>query len=179
MPTEISALDQSIIRNSMLSKSHKEIAALLDLQVEEVYLYISQVVKDTGVVTRQMRQDLQHSKKASLPKAAKPIKEKPAKKVDSVNEIARQNMATQKPEKQQMEKLRKDQERERRGALAEKKYRRLPTKFKDLEVDYSKLNTIRIDRKTVIYCKPGQDPEAVKKRFLKNYSKVLKNNIDG
>ena len=45
-------------------------------------------------------------------------------------------------------------------------------KYKTKEVDYSQLTTIRINAKTIIYSKPGEE-EVTKANFLKNYTKSL------
>ena len=45
-------------------------------------------------------------------------------------------------------------------------------KYKTKSVDYSQLTTIRINAKTIIYSKPGEE-EITKANFLKNYSKSL------
>lgn len=44
-------------------------------------------------------------------------------------------------------------------------------KFQTNQIDYSQLQTVRIDRKTVIYIKPGQDPEQIKAKYLKQSNK--------
>lgn len=45
-------------------------------------------------------------------------------------------------------------------------------KYKTKAVDYSQLVTIRINAKTIIYSKPGEEAET-KANFLKNYTKSL------
>ncbi|MBK7885158.1 MAG: hypothetical protein IPJ81_16245 [Chitinophagaceae bacterium] len=51
----------------------------------------------------------------------------------------------------------------------ERKRSRRPPTYKSKEVDYSQLITVRIDAKTFIYAKPGDDIEKLKANFLKTY----------
>ncbi|HEX8334709.1 MAG TPA: hypothetical protein VF622_18950 [Segetibacter sp.] len=47
----------------------------------------------------------------------------------------------------------------------QKKVRRREPLFKNKVVDYTQLISVRIDNKTIIYAKPGEDIEAVKRKF--------------
>lgn len=86
---------------------------------------------------------------------------------------ARRKKFEEKKLKESIKEDRRQAEIVRRAAENSKKYQRRPPAFKTIHVDYTQLQTLRIDRKTTIYIKPGQDPEAAKKKFLKNYSKSL------
>ena len=146
---------------------------MLNLQVEDVAVYISGLIKDTGIVTRQMRLDKLKSERPVAVKTPKKLIDKPAP-IKKPNDIARENMAAEKRKKAEMKRLQHEQRRQVEASNRGKTPRRLTNAFKTKQVDYTQLRTIKIDSKTTIYCKPGQDPEAVKKRFLKNYAKVLR-----
>ncbi len=80
----------------------------------------------------------------------------------------------------------KQEERQRRNESAIKQWNkqtqknktRLPV-FKIKQVDYSQLMQVRIDHKTIVYANPGEDPAAVKERYLQRASnqKQETNNI--
>lgn len=44
--------------------------------------------------------------------------------------------------------------------------------FQTKTVDYSNLRTVRIDDRTVVYAKPGEDPDDVRERYLKQRAKA-------
>jgi hypothetical protein len=171
MENQFSEMEQSIIRNMMASKSVKDIARMVDSNVGDVAAFIKAAVEGTGIVTYQMRLD---AKKMAKPaKAPKPAKAKKKK----ISAAALLKIEQAKKEKEQAYKIKMAKHKEALAARDAKVYQRRPPNYKTIVVDYTKLQTVRIDRKTVIYAKPGENIEALKKRFLKNYgSKVLKEN---
>jgi len=87
----------------------------------------------------------------------------------------------QKKVESEADRLHKQRIQERRDALIQRldyeKSRRMEKELrrgqvlKTREVDYTQLRTVRIDRRTSIYIKPGENPEIAKDRFLKTYHK--------
>lgn len=164
---EFTSTEGSIIRNMMLNKSCKDIAGLLDLDVEAVNEYVTSVTAGTGIITYQARIDEKKAtrSKANAMRIPKPPKEKKVKvkkqtvvKVDDRKEQKRRN----KEEADMIEGRRKLNLRESRR------------QYKTIDVDYSKMVTIRIDRTTIIYSKPGEE-EATKTKFLKHYKRPIDN----
>lgn len=70
-------------------------------------------------------------------------------------------------------KLRGEQERNKndieREIVAKRRLRREP-KYETVSVDYSKLKTVRIDNRTIIYIKPGECEEAARAQYYKNHN---------
>jgi len=171
MENQFSEMDQSVIRNMMASKSAKDIARMVDSNAGDVAAFIKTAVDGTSILTYQMRLD---AKKMAKPaKSAKPAKKKSKK----LSDAALLKIEQAKKEKEQNYKIKMASHKEALAARDAKAYQRRPPSYKTIVVDYTKLQTVRIDRKTVIYAKPGENIEALKKRFLKNYgTKVLKEN---
>lgn len=148
MPVEFTITDQSIIKNMMLQKSAKEISKLLDCKTQDVLDFMKIAVHGTNIVTCQMKLD-----------AKRPLK-KPVKKKQKDNSKLQLKKLVEERKKEKVKRLQMDEER--------KRSRRPPT-YKSKEVDYSQLITVRIDAKTFIYAKPGDDIEKLKANFLKTY----------
>ncbi len=179
MPVEFSEMEQGIIRNSMLRKSHKQIASLLDCEEAAVSAFVQSINDTSNLLTQQMKLD---AKKARAPKrvkpakAAGPVKEKKAKDSPEKKKLDKTNAQLRKDqEKALRESLKRDKQQahvEQMNMKAQAKNARRPKRYADIPVDYNELVTIRIDRKTIIYSKPGMEVET-RKRFLKNYKKLL------
>ncbi len=155
-----STLDQSIIRNSMLSKSDKDIAALLGCSTADVHAYISNQLLGTNIVSRQMK--LEAKRPAKKPKIKAEKKQNPAKTIRQIKQHQQKLAVKEQKQKNLTEKYLA----ERRSKNETHENRR---RYKTREVDYSKLILVKIDSKTSIYIKPGQDAEIEKERFLKNF----------
>ena len=69
MSFEFTASDQSIVRNLMLTKSHRDIASFMECPVEEINTLICSMVLGTTIITHQMKLD---SKAAARKKPPKP-----------------------------------------------------------------------------------------------------------
>lgn len=54
-----------------------------------------------------------------------------------------------------------------RVQMSERRKQMEAPKFKTPQIDYSKMISVRIDHKTTIYIKPGQNPEEEKIKYLK------------
>jgi hypothetical protein len=152
MAFEFSEMDQMIIRNCMLSKSHKDIAELIGCDVKTVAAFIVVLIAGTSIVTRQMIIDQKKiGQKKPVAKKAKPISDEKIKEEwREQKEVKARNFN----EHIKIER-RKDQDR------------RFP-KYKTLSVDTSRLLSVRIDDKTTIFIKPGEDAAAAKEQFFKN-----------
>lgn len=156
---EFDEIEKQIIRNAMISKSNSEIALLIDADVHDVAAFISGITT-IGVATRQMKID----KKKSLHKP-KPAKT-PRVKVSS--EAKRRELEAKKLRKEQQDEKNKI-EGER---YATRKASREP-KYKTKVVDYSTMKTIRIDSKTLIYIKAGEDETAARKLYYEQHIKKV------
>ena len=160
MQAEISPLQQQIIRNSMLSKSSKEIADLLGCSAEDVNAFVAADIKGKTIITKQMMIDArQKAKKPVIKKAKepKPVNLKKAK-VNIQNEF---NEAKE----QKIKNLNEKMQHERNAALSKRKY-------KTREVDYSQRLTVKINSKTFIYAEPGETADQARARFNKNYGRT-------
>jgi multidrug resistance efflux pump len=157
---EFSPDELGIIQNSYISKTAKQIAALLDCPAAAVEAEINRLqpsVKSKQQLTAERI-------------AARPAKIKPPKKIRvPKKELRRQEELRKKilDEKKKRGNVENEWRQQRTGNLNREK------KFKNNKVDYAQMTSIRINNKTIIYAKPGENVEAVKARFFKNYSKVL------
>lgn len=148
---DFSPAEESIIKNMMLSKSHKDIAALLRCGKEDVKGLIVVLTKDTNIVTHQMKLDQRaagrpHPVKVKIPRPpTKAATEKEKKLKEKVSLRAQQQKNTR-----------------------ERKSRNRPREpeFKTKDVDYSKMIIVKVDRKTFIQVPAGSDIEAVKNKYL-------------
>jgi hypothetical protein len=159
METELSYLDKIIIKRNLTSLTDDELADLITKPVEMVRTFINIITGD-GTIKQSRSQKLE----------AKEIRRK-KKNVERQqrfrNKAKKEKPVTLKTKRQETIKLIADQNRQRieRNAL-----RNQPL-FKTRQVDFSQLQTVRIDRKTVIFIKPGQDPELAKSNYLKKLNK--------
>lgn len=136
---EITELDICIIRNNMKTKSAKQLAGMLDIDVVYVELYLKRLAGECDIVTRQMEIDI---RKASIVRPPKKIKPKAV-----TGRVPKQKSA---------------------GEVfhAERKKHLDRSKLHDRVVDYSQLKTLRIDSSTFIYLKPGEDAEEARRLYL-------------
>lgn len=146
-----------------MQKSASDIARLLDYDIADVTAFINSAVEGSEIVTCQMKLD---ARKKARPSKAAPGKRRKPEQVRRAEEKNREYLIS---EQKRLNKLEKENiEQSRRKASWESRRPLYKTKV----VDYSKLITVRINRKTVIYAKPGEDIEKLKKSFRKNYPKL-------
>jgi len=163
---EFSFSDLTLIKNMGLTHTYKQIADLLEKPVNEIADVIERTFKGIdNLQTYQDKVDKRNAVRAAMPKKIKVIKPRPAsvgkeKLIDPVL-------------------VRKKQERERKLAIISQQDERRRvnqesnrSKFVTKKVDYTEMRSLRIDRKTIIYVKDGEDPEEVRARFLLNYKPV-------
>jgi len=161
---ELTAIEESIVKNMMLSKSHKEIAALLDKPVEDIAAIIAKITAGTGIITLQMKKD---SVKKVRPEKVKPISiRKVAVKKPNVEKARTESLKEQvrrnREERQMIERQRDSDKRQMNG------------QYKTKKVDYSNKVMLRIDRTTYIYAERGKEEET-KNEYLKLYRRPLDN----
>lgn len=162
MPIQFSDMEQSIIKNMMLRKPYKEISDMLECGIEDVSAFINTEMRATGLVSWQAK--LEQKKLLKSPK----VKKASTKKEIKVKVLPSSKSKTEQDKAIKIEAYKKSREIQ----IQQQNNRRRPPNYKTIEVDYTKLVTIRIDRTTTIYSKPGQEEET-KKRFLKHYQKPI------
>lgn len=152
--------EKAMIKNMALTKSHKQIADLMDCEVIDVAELIKQIFyKDNGVQTYQDKID-QH-KPARPAKPKKKVIKKSVKFTDP--ELEKKRVAREK------QALIANQQNEMKAARKE----RSAPKFATKKIDYSKMKLIPVDKKTSIYVDPTknirQQVEAFKNGSYKKY----------
>lgn len=147
----------------MLTRSHKDIALMVEVDLEDVSNFITATVEDKGIITWQMKLDQRRGAGKSSEAIKNPI-EKPVP-VDNIVAEAKKLSFEKREQKRANLAERMNVERQRVNN------RRQP-QYKTKVVDYSKMVTIRIDRTTTIYAHPGEE-EKTKKNFLKFYKRPI------
>ncbi len=151
MSAQLTHIHLSIIKNMMLSQSYKHMAELLGFSVATIEECVKELTADTSLVTRQQKLDARIS--------ARPvrIKKVPAK-IRAVNADIQH----------------KDTLRAIRNKIAgerEHNNRRRESVYKTIAVDYTQMVLVKVDDKTFIYAKPGQEEksrEAYRKKHPKS-----------
>lgn len=155
MPSGLNDTELSIVRNMMLSSSDKDISDLLERPVNVITDSIKELVSGTGIITHQQKLDAKKSlRSAKLPKSPKP------------------KILTDKARADQADQKHKETLRDIRNKIAverEHNNRRRESQFKTIEVDYAKLVMVKIDDRTNIYAKPGEE-EKTRAEYLKKHS---------
>ena len=145
----ITTAEAGMIKNMLIRNTHKQIAELLGRSVQEIATEAAKYAV-TGVVTMEEKRPVKIAK-IKAPKVAKPsnsIKEK---------KIAEFKKEERKRNEQERMKILQQQKRDRENSRR---------KVNSRVVDYSTQVTVRIDAKTMIYCKPGEEKMA-KEKFLR------------
>lgn len=195
MSVEFSPVDISIIENMMLTKTHKQIAEMIDKPLKETGELIETICEKEELMSCQAKQTALRV----IRRSERPVKVKPPKRQKDDNRtpwslldgdrpaavekkpVTRQARASKEETPEQ--KLAREIKEERKAAdlqrrnhnevnRRDRENRRQPA-FKNKEVDYNELRTLRIDKRTVIYIKYGEDPKKAKENFLKVYAKVI------
>lgn len=139
-------LETRLLRQLMTSKPDEEIALVLDRPVEEVRTQIREL---TGGIS--------------------PYNQRQVDK-EAVRQNRKARAATACRLQQVNEELTRQQERrlsrQRDQEAAQKRKQREQPQYETRAVDLSQLREVRIDAKTCIYIRPGQDPVAEKKNYL-------------
>jgi hypothetical protein len=140
MENSFDEFEVNIIEKEITKKSYRDIAFLLDRSVEEVTIFINQWLEGKEITSLQQLRD---QAKKDRPPVIRSLKRKKNKKEDPLI-TSRIILPDQK------------QKKNRAGELI----------YKTREVDLSKMHEVKIDRRTWIYIKPGQNEEVVKKKYL-------------
>jgi hypothetical protein len=147
---DFSPLEIRMLMSMVHKKPDDEIAFVLDRPVEEI---AAKVLDLTGGLNKAVVK-IKAPKTARLPKV-------------------KQQRAPRKRKKKELtegERLRLLARQQRKETAVRRKANEEP-KFQTKKVDYSQLTAIRIDAKTIVYAKPGEDPEEVRKKYFRNHKK--------
>lgn len=171
MTTEFSEMEQSIIKNMMLRKSHKDIVRLLDCDLVDLSFFISEHVADTDIITWQMKLDLNKPIKRVQPPKEKKVVIRIPKPVKQPDPLEKERMEARK-----LAQLAKEQKsrdfNERMNIERQRAVRRREPQLKTKDHNFSAKVSVRIDRCTVILVKPGEEEKA-KKEFMKFYKRPI------
>ena len=150
-------IELTTVKNMMLTASIRDIAFILDRSEVEIRLVMKEL-KEEDTITRQ---DIIDENAVKRQKTAKPAKKV---KVESQEQkLKRERLA----ERSAAHRQRMNMEEARRK---EKLAARLPA-FKTKVVDYSIMRSVKIDRKTTIILKPGEDKEKAIAKYLAIHKK--------
>jgi hypothetical protein len=157
MANEFSITEIRLIKSLLSKKTDEAIAMILERPVEEVTAKIRELsgmeVSHSDIMRRRkIRQEEQlrlkeEKKRINLLQQQQNIKKASTSKLISLQNAERE---------------------QRRKTLAS-------PLFATRAIDYSEMKAVRIDSRTIIYAKPGEDPEVVRKKYLSN--KQLPKNI--
>lgn len=142
-----------LIEKEITRKPYRDIAFLLDKSTEEVKAFVSAWIDGKSIIPFEPLHQPAREKK--VPAERKPREKKEKKKEAKI--ISRRIEHEQKTRRERSER----------------------SVFKTKVVDLSKLHQVRIDQKTCIYIKPGQDPVKAKNNYLnklkEHKSRMLQN----
>lgn len=148
-------IERTTVKNMMLTASIRDIAFILDRSDDEIRLVMKQLREEDTVT----RQDILDEKRKT-----KPAKKTRKKKVESQDQkLRRQRIEERNAAHRQRMNMMEAQRKQRLAA-------RQPV-FVTKEVDYSKMQSVRIDRRTTIILNPGEDKKAAVEKFISTYNK--------
>lgn len=163
-----------MISNMMLTKSYSDIAKALDLTKDDIGAVVLELTLGSGLVPYELKlkerwekKNKQRAVKKYRPGAKEVVKVKPA--AAAAKKKAEDKAFAESLKKQKLQAAKQQQQ----SIQASQAAKRRPSQYKTIAVDYTRQQTLRIDRKTTIYVKPGEDPEVVKATFLKNYKHLI------
>jgi hypothetical protein len=138
-----------VIEKEVSRKSYQDIAFFLDRSVDDVREFIGEWIKNRGIIPYQ--QVLDESKPVKPPKEKK--ERAPRKNITAI-------------QREKKEKVKRITSRvivpDKRPAMNKRGV------YRTRVVDYSQMQTVKIDEKTYIYIKLGEDPAQAKKKYLDN-----------
>lgn len=156
MENSFSVFEVRLLKSLLSKKSDEEIALMLERPVHDVSAKIHEL---TGGISP-FQEKLQQKKKQQ----------------ERREEIVRQKKQQQQAKKV-VEKKRTVSSRIISHQTADRvqaRKRRDEPQFKTKAVDYSQLVAVRIDHRTVVFAKPGEDPDKVREKYFAN-QKLPKN----
>lgn len=150
METNLSVMEIRLLQGLVVKASHQDIAAMLGKPIEVIGPAVEKIAKANKLVSFQSKLDSK-AKKQVAAIARKQEKVVKARKLKT-NEA---KVISRVIEQQQEINRRKSREPE----------------YKTKVVDYSQMIAVRLDAKTTIYAKPGDDIEALKRKCLERMGK--------
>jgi len=147
---EFSETERSIIQNMMATKSHKEIAFMVDRNIEDVAAFIKKLCAETGLPARQQKLD---DKRKHRPDKVS------LKKLEKKSEAALLNREQKERNRQERRRINHEKEKER----IENEQR-----FETKKEDYSNKVMVKVDRNTYIYAERGKEQQA-RNEYLNRY----------
>ena len=167
MPIEFSPANISIIENMMMYKRHKAIAEMIEMPLQETGELIEALCKEKEVMSYQTRMEtLVAIRNAGKPKKLRPARKKRIRKKAGENE--EQKLARERKEERaaaERQRVSMQHQRNKERELARKPIMKIKV------VDYSEMKRIKVDSKTWIYIKPGEDETAAREKYLQTYTK--------
>jgi hypothetical protein len=155
MANNFSSIEVRLIRSLISCRSDEDIAMILEKPVQDVAAKIHELTGGVGPYQAKL-----NKKKNKVEK-----KKREHKKEVVVRQQKRsEGKAKKEFESNKSKEIRKLIARQNAERQARNRERDKPL-FKMNKVDYTKLIAVRIDYKTVIYAKPGEDIAEVKKRY--------------
>lgn len=184
MANEFSITELRLIKSLLSKKSDETIAMILGRTVEEVTGKIHELtgmeVSYSDIMRRRkIRQEEQlrlkeEKKRINLLQRQLSVDRKRQQTVERNRQKKQEKQSLQ--EQQNFKKTSTSKLIARQNAEREQRRKSLASPlFATRAIDYSEMKAIRIDSRTIIYAKPGEDPEEVKKKYLSN--KQLPKNI--
>ena len=157
MPEMITETDLGLIYNMALTKPVVTIARVMEISVEEIGAIVKEYCDKNNFTSYQERMQQRKALRPSKPKKVKKSKSAAIRKPKVETEA--QRLAREKKE-ERAEKARINaniQEKQR----SQRESKRGPL-FKTKEVDLSKLISVRLDDKTLVFVKPGTDTTKIR-----------------
>lgn len=155
MVSEFNDIERVLISQNLVRLTNEQIAELIDKPVDAVALYINTITGGGTIkVSRSQKKQIRVKKKIEK------IKNSPAK--------------------QRLAKVNKEQEKKvtritanyiEQNLRAARKVREERQSFKTRVVDYSQMQSVKINSKTTIYIKLDQDPEEARNNYLNRIKK--------
>lgn len=170
-----------LIKNMALTKTHKQIADLLECEVDDVTDVIDRTFKGVqGLQTYQDKVNKRNEKKAAMPKTVKIQKPEKIKEQKPVKEIKPKVRQAKKVKAIDPELERRKIEREKMAKITQQnneskraRRERGEPKFATKKIDYSKMQLVKVDKKISIYVDPKKNireqVEAFKQSQYKKY----------
>ena len=178
MAKEFSHTDLRLVRSLMKVKSDEDIAVIIDRTTEEVTTLIREMTGDIspyhqklnrpkrsrwpGSDERKMQREQKKQERLQAQIDKRKQKELEAEERRQLREQKKAKADWEKRQGRELKKLVAQQNADRAAA----KRKREEPQFRTRQVDYSQRIAVRIDHKTIIYCKPGDNISEVKKRYL-------------
>lgn len=138
---QFSEADIMLIKKEITRKSYLDIAFLLDKELQDLKLFLEEWSPAAGIISYQQLLD---ERQASRPVRIRKPRQMQEKKPKIISRII---------ENEQKEKRQKGRE----------------PKFQTKAVDYSQLQSVRVDQRTFIYIQAGDDP----KKAIEKYHQTL------